>query len=91
MRCRANAVGVDLELAVGNDVEAVAGVAGTDDELAGGHRYLDEAGCDALFAGKRERREHRHVVDELELRRRCDRPVDVDQPSVRQERQQRQE
>ena len=91
MRCRAKAVGGDLELAVGNDVEAVAGVAGTDDELAGGHGHLDEAGRDSLLAGQRERREHRHVVDELELRRRDDRPVDVDQPSVGQERKQRQD
>src|SRR5256885_10791595 len=52
MRCRAKAVGVDLELAVGNDVEAVADVAGTDDELAGGHGHLDEARSEERRVGK---------------------------------------
>jgi hypothetical protein len=82
---------VDVELAVTDDVEAVSEVAGADHGLAGPHRPRHEMRCDAFLRSDRERREHRHAFDQLQLGRRRDHAVDRDEPPGGEQRQQGQD
>src|SRR5688572_33115138 len=85
------APGVDLKLAVGNDVEPISDIAGPDDELASRNRNREERSREALLHSDRKRREHRHLIDQLELGGRGDRSIYLHEPAIRREGQKRQD
>jgi hypothetical protein len=45
----------------------------------------------AFLRGERHRGEHRNALDELELGRRGDRAIELDEPAIREQREQRQD
>jgi hypothetical protein len=81
----------DLELAVGDDVEPVARLAGPDDDLPGRDVDPRQPARDMLFRHDREWLEHRDGGHELEPGRRGHLVVDLCQPPPGQDRHQRQD
>src|SRR6185295_18205282 len=54
----------DLHLAVSDDVERVARIAGVEDDVTGVEPHRREPSCELLFRRLIERREERHVREE---------------------------
>ena len=67
-----------VELAVADDVEAVADLAGANHDVSGRDVDLDEVRGDSLLGDERERGEERDALDERELRGGRDVRVDLD-------------
>ena len=84
-------VDVDVQLPVSDEIEAVADVARADHELARLDRNRNEIPRDALLRREREWSEHRNALDETELRAGRHSLVDLDEPPVGRESQQRQD